>query len=168
MKQKIQQHSSAQALEYSHLRSWAWSSGHKASQKIYQSISRRFPAMNKFTEAFNTLAEQLPEDCRPPKLEPRSFSHVLLEHSTNEMLCTFESQKNKALGIESSTWTYNEDIQQGIDDLLHFQQSKEEIDLLKQEWKHICQWTIKRISSSLPWAEKAMDCKKRSWDYCYH
>lgn len=167
IKQRIQKHSTARALEYSQLRSRAWSSGHKATQKIHQSISRRFPAMTKLTEAFNTLAQQLPEGSRPPKLEPKSFSNVVLEHSTNEMLCTFESQKNKALGIESSEWIYDKDIQHGIDDLLRFERSEEELDLLKQEWKRMCQWTIKRISNSLLWAKKAMDLTQLSWDYCY-
>ena len=35
IKQKIQQHSTARALEYSHLQSQTWSSSHKATQKIH-------------------------------------------------------------------------------------------------------------------------------------
>jgi hypothetical protein len=167
IKQKIQRHSTARALEYSHLRSRAWSSGHKATQKIQQSISRRFPAMKRLTEAFNTLAETLPEGYRPPKLEPKSFSHVVLEHSTNETLCILETQKNKALGITGSGWTYNKDIQYGIDDLLRLQRSEEELDILKQEWKRMCKWTSKRIEPSFVWARKAMDLSELSWDYCY-
>ena len=167
IKQKIQQHSTARALEYSHLQSRTWSSGHKATQKIHQSISRRFPAMTKLTESFNTLAQRLPEDCRPLKLEPKSFSHVVLEHSTNEALYAFETQKNKALGIDCTAWIFNRDIQQGIDDLLRYDRSKEELDLLKQEWRRMCQWTIKRLRSSFPWAKKAMDLTQRSWLYCY-